>query len=189
MTSPCLQTPLPSPMQLWLDEMADANILLAGMLAVMHPTLAEAANTLMDKLDAEEVGESIRAWGSPFGALSVISNRESLPHRDTKSMITMYDLLLSCGPYMHAFLNFPDLKIVASYNPGTVVALNGRLVRHAVPSIPRPRLCYAYYFREAVFYRNHVMDPGFMSQTFYISDMRFVEEYLLSKPVQYTGRC
>lgn len=168
--------------------MREPHALLAGMLGIMHPHLAEAANRLTDTLMESDVADAVRLWSSPFSALSVISNRESVAHRDTKSMRSMYDLLVTCGPYHNAYFNFHDLNIVALYQPGSVVALTGRLLRHSVGLAKESRLCYAYYFREAVFYRNGAMDPGLMTQAMYTPCMKYITDYLICPPLLYTGR-
>ena len=114
-------------------------------------------------------------WGLPFTAVSVISNRASIIHRDTKSLHSAYDLLVTVGRYEDTHINFHDLGIIAKYSPGSMVLLTGRVLRHGVPAEPTGRLCLAYYFREAMFRQLNIEDPGFMNQRHYHEYMTYFD--------------
>lgn len=152
----------------------------------MHPHLYKASRQVFRSLVNDDVHRYMAMWGLPFTAVSMISNRSSIFHRDTKAAYTMYDLLVTVGPGSGTKLVLPDLNVSIEYSPGTVVGIAGRLIRHGVTADKSARLCHAYYFRDSVFRRCGVMNAGYMSQAVYTPYMSHVTEYLVQRPTTYS---
>ena len=90
-------------------------------------------------------------WSSVFSGLQVIVNRITLPHHDSKSYITDYDLLVSAGTHASAWLTLHDIRTRFSYNPGTVVLVCGRVLLHEVDDWNgSDRICIAHYTCQAI---------------------------------------
>ena len=180
-TSPVFKPPYLAILRRWLDASKDFHALATAFLRVVHPALYNTATDVMKTLSTQEViRPHITEWGLPFTAVSLICNRETIQHRDLKTGETMYDLLVSVGPYGSTELEITQANLRVDYKPGTMVALTGRLLLHGVPRCNGSRLCQAYYFREHVFQRCRVMDPGFMTQERY-------RDYI-HRPAEYLGR-
>lgn len=161
--------------------MKDFHAIAAAILRVTHPNLYDAAVGVASGLSADvTLNHHIKRWALPFTAVSLMANRETIKHRDMKTGETMYDLLFSVGPYQYTELELSQVHLRISYPPGTTVALTGRLLLHGVPACTESRLCQAYYFREHVFQRCRVMDPGFMRQEWYRN--------FIYRPDRYLGR-
>jgi hypothetical protein len=142
----------------WLKETMEGSALLGGILSIMHPELFKAACELLRKMaDAPEYifkGENLaiilRFWSSPFSVLSLISNRKTPYHRDNGSAYSWFDILCPLGTYESGRLELPGLGLRLKYNPGTVVGLTGRILRHGA-TCSGDRACLAFYMRENVF--------------------------------------
>ena len=72
-------------------------------------------------------------------------------------------MLVSVGTYNEGVLILPGLGLTFQYNPGTVVGLCGKLLKHAVPEVVGNRVCLAYYMRDKVHERIGVSAPGWMT--------------------------
>lgn len=119
---------------------------------------AAAGREYMDRmLVKDHLRDTVVKYGSVFNALQIICNRETPPHRDARSRAPWYDLLASVGPYTCATLNF---NITASYGPGSVVELSGKVLRHSVPKFQGDRTCFTYFMRDSVHSSMHVKAPG-----------------------------
>ncbi|KIN94696.1 hypothetical protein M404DRAFT_114910, partial [Pisolithus tinctorius Marx 270] len=59
-------------------------------------------------------------------------------------------MLVTVGDYEDCVLDIPTLGLQFLYNPGTVVAFSGRLLRHGVSSVGGNRCCFAYYMRDNI---------------------------------------
>ena len=101
--------------------------------------------------------ESLRnsqAWSSIFTGISVITNRKTPSHRDGKGHVEWYDLLYSGGYHTKAKFRIPEFETSFAYQPGTVIALAGRVFRHEVMKWEgKDRLCIAHYMRHEVLER------------------------------------
>jgi hypothetical protein len=84
-------------------------------------------------------------------------------HRDNSSRPEAYDLLATLGSYHSGKMKLPGLGLILDYNPGTVVALSGRIVLHEVPEVVGNRVCLAYYMRDNVHERHQVPVLGWMN--------------------------
>jgi Oxygenase domain of the 2OGFeDO superfamily len=138
----------------WLDAISESNAILSAILAVIHPTLYDAGWQTTERLrNTPEIGpqDILSRWASVFSGVSVISNRNSPPHRDGNSRPHWYDLLVTLGRYRNCKLKLPGIGISLDYGPGTVVGLSGSVLEHEVPIFEGYRVCYAYFMRDNVF--------------------------------------
>ena len=130
---------------------AELACLLSSILWVIHLELFRMGMEGMKKLQTHSSFSHIyRFWWSIYNGVQVISNRESLVHRDHSSSSEWYDLLTTVGPYSDAVLELPGVGLCLQYNSGTVMALCGHLLRHGVFEAEGERICLAYYMRENV---------------------------------------
>ena len=60
--------------------------------------------TLREDDEVLDLHEGLEHWHSVFTAITLITNRESLLHRDPKTNIRWYDLMLTVGDYNEAIL-------------------------------------------------------------------------------------
>ncbi|KIN94699.1 hypothetical protein M404DRAFT_167622, partial [Pisolithus tinctorius Marx 270] len=98
----------------------------------------------------QDMQDALQHWPSVFTNVSVISNRTTPFHRDPHSRSDWYDMLVTVGDYEDCVLDIPTLGLQFLYNPGTVVAFSGRLLRHGVSSVGGNRCCFAYYMRDNI---------------------------------------
>jgi len=152
--------------------MSESNALLSAILAVIHPKLYEAGRETLSRLrnipEIEPGPQNVlRRWTSVFSGVSVICNRKTPLHRDSKSRFQWYDMLVSLGRYTDCDLDLPGLGVSLTYNPGTVVGLSGMMLEHAVPSFEGDRVCYAYFMRNKVHERMDVPGHDYMTTSYY----------------------
>ena len=102
--------------------------------------------------DLDGLRNLLRFWASGFTGLSIISQRESPFHRDGQSPAGMFDLLATIGrtfdPDIRAEL--PGIGIRFHYNPGTLLSVLSKSVRHGVSMSTQERYCFAFFMRERV---------------------------------------
>jgi hypothetical protein len=113
-----------------------------------------------------------------FSGIEVISNRKTPNHRDSQSAAPVYDFLVSAGTHEHAWLDLPDCKARLLYNPCTVVALCGRVLRHGVEDWDGgERICIAHFIRDSVHNRLGLRRPEWVIAKTYrcMMDQNFVE--------------
>lgn len=111
---------------------------------------------------------TIDLWASAFSAIGVIVNRITPPHRDAGGWKACYDLLVAAGNYQTAYLHLADLGAKIQYNPGTVVAITGKILRHAVVDWKGgERICYAHYMRNNVHQRLRVEQTGWVKEQYF----------------------
>lgn len=115
-------------------------------------------------------------WGLPFSAISVISNRETVIHRDTKGQLEWYDLLFTAGNYSNGRMELPGLKLRLEYNPGTVVFLNGKVLRHGVSPVNGDRVCLAGYMRSNIASRFNSTDSAWSSRDNFLEGVGVIQE-------------
>lgn len=148
----------------WLESMRDSTVLLGAILKVVHPELYARSVAGLATLHGHEDFETpLRPWGSPFNALSIISNRQTPLHRDTQSRREWYDLLVTIGNYSAATLSLPGLGLEYPYPSGSISIFSGALLQHGVSPADEERICIAYYMREAVQKRMNTGLAGWMT--------------------------
>jgi hypothetical protein len=106
--------------------------------------------TLREDNKVLDLHESLEHWHSVFTVITLITNRESPLHRDPKTNICWYDLMLTVGDYDEAILELSTFGLRLLYNPGSICFISGKLVHHGVSSTQGRRICYVYYMRESM---------------------------------------
>lgn len=159
--------PSDSPARRWLAAMLESSALIGGILSLVQPQLYEAGcNALLhlsqnpDEVDRPDtLLEVLQLWTAPFHGLSVISNRVTPIHRDSYGGKEWMDILVALGSYREGRLDLPTLGMWFRYDPGTIVALAGRVIAHSA-ECDGDRACIAYYMREKVHKRIGLPTPG-----------------------------
>lgn len=137
--------------RLWLSKSQELASMLSGLLGVMHPDLYTMARSAMiNMMTTHEDKKLLDNWGSVYNSCQIIKNRETPVHRDNNSDPRWLDMLLTIGPYTHADMELPGLGYRLSYEPGTIVALSGQMVRHGVNAVDGERVCCTYYMIKKV---------------------------------------
>lgn len=133
------------------------SAIIGGILSIVHPKQYLAGTSSLKVLhqqpehviDSGRLKEILNDWSTPFQAISIISNRITPPHRDTKGVKRWMDILVAVGAYQTGWLGLRGLGVKFDYAPGTVIAMPGRVLTHAA-ECDGDRACIAYYMRENV---------------------------------------
>jgi hypothetical protein len=145
-----------------------------GILAC--PDLFSTGMASIDKLkrgeDLHKWHDNVKIWPSFFSGMEVIANRHTPSHRDGQGGPACYDFLISAGRHSNGWLDLPDIDARLSYDPCTVVALCGKILRHGVdPKWTGERLCIAHFIRDNVHDRQELERPPWVSHDRYLSFM------------------
>ena len=117
----------------------------------------------------DEIARAARCWPSTFPGISVISNRASVCHLDVNGHKEWYDFLVAAGTYKECWFRLPDLDLRLEYLPGTVVALNGRILRHEVVEWDGgDRVCYAHWVKPTLLRALSIDFPSWVTQSEFI---------------------
>jgi hypothetical protein len=159
-------------------------VIASAALRVMHPrqyweglTNILALGPIAEDMQLQQMPEKLREWASVFCALSVISNRETPLHRDALSRMQWFDILTSVGRYSDARMSLPSIEIDLRYDPGVMVGMSGRAVRHGVHKVDGDRICWAWYMRDNVHDFTKTPRGGFA--TLNTGDSEAVEESVM----------
>jgi hypothetical protein len=141
----------------WLKKSRLPFALIGGILSIIQPELFEAGQEALRKLvldpgycdNPKRMLEILEIWYSPFSALSVVTNRITPLHLDTGGRPEWLDLLLALGNYDRGRLSLPAFGYTFRYNPGTMVAMSGKIFLHGVTCVG-DRACIAFYMRNNV---------------------------------------
>ncbi|KAG2351373.1 hypothetical protein BDR07DRAFT_1319906 [Suillus spraguei] len=141
----------------YLSAIARPAVIASAALRVMHPrqyweglTNIVSLGAMANDMHLHQISDKLGKWSSVFCALSIISNRETPFHRDSLSRMQWFDVLTSVGRYCHARMSLPSLQIELKYDPGVMVGMSGRAVRHGVHKVDGDRICWAWYMRDNV---------------------------------------
>ncbi|KAF8834827.1 hypothetical protein BDN67DRAFT_914124, partial [Paxillus ammoniavirescens] len=131
--------------------------LVNALLAAVHPELYRCSSAVREQLLANEgiadLHKLIKAWPTVFTAISVVHNRETPFHHDSKSAPQWYDLFLSVSSYTDAILELLVLGIHARYMPGTAALFSGLLLRHGVSAVDQgDHIGYVFYMQPSMFH-------------------------------------
>jgi hypothetical protein len=160
----------------FIKAIHDAEFVLNCVAMLICPELHSISVNAIQKLKAGEElfnwDDVITQWPSIFSGIEVISNRITPPHRDPKAAPTMYDILVSAGTHTESWLDLQDVNARLVYNPGTVVALCGRVLRHGVQEwVGGERICIAHFIRDAVHERLNLPSPDWVKSSRYVAMM------------------
>lgn len=117
----------------------------------LHSSATHAVEVFKSEPDAHP---NVKKWPCAFSGIGVIVNRNTLPHRDPGGCHEWYDLLVGAGTYRKAYLVVKDIGAKFEYNPGTGIAICGKLLMHSVVGWEGgDRICYAHFIRDNVLER------------------------------------
>ena len=149
----------------FLDTGRDAWAIVSGVLLIIHPQQYWMARTIQDHMIQRDCcSNTLKNWPSVQTAVSVIANRGTPFHRDSKSRVAWYDLITSIGPYTSAPLYLSPINLRVDNSPGTICAFSGLALRHAVRRCELSRICLAWYMREDMREREGVEPASWMLQ-------------------------
>jgi hypothetical protein len=114
----------------------------------------------------EVLAAVLKLWSSPFTAMTVISNRDTPYHRDNGSAHEWLDIMVALGEYENGRIEFPGLGMRFKYDPGTVVAFTGRVLRHGA-NCPGDRACIVHHMKERVVEELGITKPSWANQSLY----------------------
>ena len=135
----------------WLTSIAEVSALLNAITYITHREMfAAGLHCLLAMQHLPEVQDVLQIWPSVYNALSVISNRSSLRHRDNGSRVNCFDLLATIGGDPTQIMDWPLFKTTISYTSGTVALFSGSSIPHAVHSSKADRVCFAFYMKEDI---------------------------------------
>jgi hypothetical protein len=157
----------------WLEAMRETSALIGAILSIIHPDLYQRGReTLLSLQMKQETMKEydiyihlMQSWSSVFSGMSVISGRECPIHRDIQAMHSWFDILCTFGEDSDGRMELPSLGLRLQYNPGTMVALAGRVVPHGVAQTNGKRVCLAYFMREKVHERAGIKAAGWATIT------------------------
>jgi hypothetical protein len=160
----------------FLKDIRNAEAILNCIGALICPDQVLLGSEAIHKLKQGEAiytwNDNILLWNSFFSGIQVIANRITPPHRDKQSADPDYDFLVSAGTHDEAWLELEDVNAKLSYKPGTVVAICGKALRHAVPEWKGgERLCIAHFTRDNVHERLGIPRPNWVRNRGYLKMM------------------
>ncbi|KAK7434929.1 hypothetical protein VKT23_019932 [Stygiomarasmius scandens] len=139
--------------QLWLERITDLQVIISLILSIIHPVLFDAAKEVLDYCvkPSSHDGETFEwasRWNSVFTALTVISDRITPEHVDSRGSPRYFDALVSLGTATSPKIAFKELDSTFSYKAGTIIFFAGRGWTHEVGDWGSgARVCYASYIR------------------------------------------
>jgi hypothetical protein len=162
----------------WLEISRPTMKVVNDIFDLVHPALYESGKKALDRLgDDDLTKEASEKWESVFTGISVISNRRTKPHTDHFGSHCWFDLIISLGSCLNAWLEFPELGLRLRYRPGTVIAFTGNLLTHTVNDWGEGDcLCYAFFMRSEVLKKFKLEDVGWMTIDEYCEEREWDQE-------------
>lgn len=144
----------------WLKRQIRTSAIIGGILNIIHPELYSIGIACLKAIrespraigKGERLPAVLEVWSSPFTAITAMSNRDTPYHRDNGGAHPWFDILLTVGDYANSRLELPGLGMRFKYDPGTMVALTGRVLQHGA-ICPGDRACIAYHMRDNVVHK------------------------------------
>jgi hypothetical protein len=165
----------------WLQDITDTESDLNCLLSLIAPDMLCAGMEAISQLkDNNPDHNNLKLWSSAFSAITVIVNRITFAHRDQGGWPACFDFLVVAGDYEKSTLDVADLGAKFNYEPGTVVAICGKVLWHSVWQwTGGEQICYVHYMCNNVHNRLNVrqtswvrdrdyfrwMSPGFLRRT------------------------
>ena len=142
-------------------------------LSLTHPDLYECGLLMLQRLrQLETTKEIAQAWQSVYTGISIINNRTTPSHRDSKGRAEWFDTLMSYSdPCAEPRLLINDIGLDLEYGSGTVVSFCGSVLKHEVQYWgDGDRVCYAHFMRECVRKRLGIPPAGWVDRNTYLLD-------------------
>ncbi|TFK16788.1 hypothetical protein FA15DRAFT_564839, partial [Coprinopsis marcescibilis] len=138
--------------QAFLREILEFMALMGSHLALVSPDLFKhqlrllkaMINALANKFTRPNVmKELLCLWPSPFSRVAVISNRETILHRDMQGGQNLCDILSTVGQYEDGRFEVSLLGLQSVYNLGCMIALLGFALQHGAAKVNGERVSFA----------------------------------------------
>jgi hypothetical protein len=157
----------------WMAAISGAEMDVNYIFSLISPELHQDGLLAADKIRANNPNHpGVQNWPSDFNGIGVIVNRITPIHRDKGGRIEWYDILWAAGTYQSARMVLSDLGAELQYDPGTLVAITGRLLRHGVRKWEGgERICYAHYMKNDVLDRLEIQNSSWVKEELYRSLM------------------
>jgi hypothetical protein len=171
-----LRTEIGSGSLKWVKISHDLERFINMTLSLINPDLYEMGLLMLRQLrQSEETKDIALQWQSVHTGISVICNRVSPSHRDSKGRPEWYDTLMNysggIGRHQHGRprLLINDLGMDLDYSSGTVVSLCGTILDHEVKYWGNgDRVCYAHFMQESVRKRLQVPPARWVKREIYL---------------------
>ena len=142
-------------------------------LSLINPGLFKQGLDMLHKLcQLDTTKEIAQQWQSVYTGISIIWNRRTPFHWDSKGRPEWYDTLVSYSVRRtRPLLSIQDLGLDLNYASRTVVSFCGTILEHQVSSWGvGDRICYAHFMQELVSKRLDVSPAGWVKQEIYLSN-------------------
>jgi hypothetical protein len=163
----------------WMGLSKEVEKFLNLTISLINPPLFQSGLQMLGKLRKnEQTKEIANQWQSIYTGISIISNRTTPAHRDSKGRPEWYDTLISYSdPSTRPRLLIGDLGLDLNYPSGTVVGFCGSIFSHEVKYWGEgDRVCYAHFMREAVRSRLDVAAAGWLQRELYRAGSEDVQD-------------
>jgi hypothetical protein len=170
----------------WIKLSNEVERFLNLTLSLTHPNLFESGILMLQSLrELETTKEVAEEWQSVYTGISVISNRVTPPHRDSRGRPEWFDTLMSYSdPRATPRLLIEDIGLDLEYHSGTVVSFCGTVLKHGVESWgDGDRVCYAHFMREEVRKRLDAPPAGWVHRNMYHSGFNMEGEESSGNPM------
>jgi hypothetical protein len=153
----------------WIETSNNLERFLNLTLSLVNPDLFYSGLLTLEKLRELETTKDIaQHWQSVYTGISVISNRLTPPHRDSKGRPEWFDTIVNYSNLSSPRLFFEDLGLELEYSGGTVVAFCGSVFKHEVGAWgDGDRVCYAHFMRKSVLEHLKVPVAGWVKHKMY----------------------
>jgi hypothetical protein len=155
----------------WIELSKEVETFINHALSLINPHLFASGLQILQKLrEGEKTKEIAEEWQSVYTGISIISNRVTPAHRDSRGRPEWFDTLMSYSdPATKPRLEIQDLGLDLDYPSGSVVSLCGSIFEHGVKYWgDGDRVCYAHFMREAVRDRLDAAPAGWLDQRIYL---------------------
>jgi hypothetical protein len=126
-------------------------------MAIMHPNMYVTGRKALVQLGGwakrerdGDILEVLPTWPSVYSIASVMVNWVSPFHLDIQGRPQWLDLLVSVGDHEELDMVLPTIGLRLRYNPGSVLAMSGQLIKHGVSPISGNRGVVSFYMRDNV---------------------------------------
>jgi hypothetical protein len=126
-------------------------------MAIMHPNMYVTGQEALVQLGGwaererdRDILEVLPTWPSVYSVALVMVNQVSLFHLDIQGRPQWLDLLVSVGNHEELDMVLPTIGLRLQYNPGSVLAMSGQLIKHGVGPISGNRGVVSFYMRDNV---------------------------------------
>lgn len=135
--------------------------MISAALAIAHPDQYNLTRQYLREVASDARFTDIASqWGFAFSVLTVVANRSTPIHRDTRSGgRELYDALLSIGGGPHTVIEFPGMGLRVQYDTRTLILFSGNVHPHGASVSRDERVCIALYARKAMFHKYRLPLP------------------------------